>query len=202
MSSSRYVEPWHKPLEGANPKSSSPPPSPKLDCRSTSQRPGVPSEGLERHYNQVCLPQPAPPPEVLGLRTIIKNFRKKRILIMNKTMKLGGPLSLVQERQRSPAILRQVSQRGPARTMCQKPAQLNGGTMPPKSFHKQFIFTRPNNKGTNGLASHKRRRSVQKATRAPRIGHVGQLQRTWLLTDDDVASMEPSSTHSQRAGEV
>ena len=109
--------------EGANPRSSSSSPRPRLDCSSTSPRPGLAWEGLERQYIQVCHPQPPPPPQVLGLRSIIKNIKKIKKLIMSKIVSLGGPPTPAQKRERSPNILRQICLRRPAMTLGQKPAQ-------------------------------------------------------------------------------
>ena len=76
------------------------------------------------------------------------NFKKIKKFIMTKTMRLAGPLTLVQKRQRSPNILRQLRQRQPATSLGQQQAQLHGRTMPPMSFKKQLVFVTTNNKGT------------------------------------------------------
>ena len=78
----------------------------------------------------------------------IRNFKKIKKLIMTKTMRLGGPLTLAQKRRKSPNILPQVCQRRPATNMGQKSTQSDDGTMPPMSSNKQWIFMKPNNKGT------------------------------------------------------
>ena len=68
----------------------------------------TPCSGLERQYVQVCPPQTPPPPQVLGLRSNIKNFKKIKKLIKTKIVSLGGPLTLAQKRRRWPNILRQI----------------------------------------------------------------------------------------------
>ena len=78
----------------------------------------------------------------------IKNFKKSKKLIMTKTMRLGGPLTLVQRQRKAPNILPQVRQRHLAANMGKKPTQSNDGTMLPMSSNKQWIFMKPNNKGT------------------------------------------------------
>ena len=110
LCSPRHADPSHKPWGGTNLRSSGCSPSPRLNCRSISRRAGVASEGLERHYNQVCPPQPPGPPQALGLRSIIKNFKKSKKLTMTKTMRLSAPLTLVQKPRILPNILSQVRQ--------------------------------------------------------------------------------------------
>ena len=138
-------------MEQISVTSSSSSPRPRVDCRSTSQRPGLVWEGLERQYIQVCPPQTPPPPQVLGLRSTIKNIKKFKKLIMTKTMRLGGPLTLAQKRRKSPNSLRPIRQRCLATAMGQIPAQWNGMTMPLMGSNKQLTCMKPNNKDTKNL---------------------------------------------------
>ena len=123
----------------------------KTGLQLNQSRPGLAWEGLDQQYHQVCPPQPPPPPQVLGLRSNTKTFKKIRKLIKTKIVSLDGPLTLAQKRQRLRNILRQKRQRRPATTMGQKPAQENSMLMLPMSSYKVLILMKPNNKGTKNL---------------------------------------------------
>ena len=139
-------------FQGANRGTSTPSLSPRSHCRSSSRRPKVALEGLQRHCSQLHPPHPPQSPHVPGLRNIISNIMK--VVLMRK-MRLGQSSTHCQKRLSWRNILRHTHQRQPdqvtATSLGQQQGQLHSGSMPAMILNRQLISMRQNNTNTKKL---------------------------------------------------